>query len=510
MRALRPDADELRVVVGVLGRMFEATAGLHVPALVVAVAVGELRDASALLLSATLALLAGRAARRLRAPDDELRWSTGMVVVASTWLLVPVFVALPLWLSGHAAAPIDAYFDAMSGFTTSGLSLLQDLDHLGAGLQVLRHLTHFAGGQGIVIVVLTVLARGAGGASTLLVGEGRDERVVPNVLRTARLIYLIAGAWAVVGSSVLVVTLLGSGLTPWRALLHGTTLFMAAFDTGGFSIMSSSVAYYHSAAVEAVLVVLMVAGALSFPLHWLLWQRRVGDATRSLDLRTFATTTGLLGTLLVVGLAVHGTYADAGALARKGVFTAVSAATGTGFTVVAPQAWGTWGQLGPAVVVALMGIGAMAGSTAGGVKTLRVGLLAKSVLADVRRALAPTSQVVVATHRSLRRTSIVDDGQARSAFVVTLLFLGCYLAGALVGVFEGASIEAALFESVSASANVGLTIGVLVPEASTLLKAVAVVQMWLGRLEFLAAFALVGWVWQLGAAGASDVRTRLA
>ena len=510
MRALRPDPAELRVVIGLLGRMFEATAGLHVPALVVAVAVGEVRDASALLLSAALALLAGRAAARLRLPHDELRWATGMVVVAATWLLVPVFVALPLWLSGHAVAPVDAYFDAMSGFTTSGLSLLQDLDHLGAGMQVLRHLTHFAGGQGIVIVVLTVLARGAGGASTLLVGEGRDERVVPNVLRTARLIYLIAGTWAVVGSVALVLALLGTGLTPWRAVLHGTTLFMAAFDTGGFSIMSTSAAYYHSAAVETVLVVLMVAGALSFPLHWLLWQRRIGAATRSLDLRTFATSTALLTTLLVLGLAVQGTYADVGALTRKGVFTAVSAGTGTGFTVVAAQAWDSWGQLGPAVVVALMGIGAMAGSTAGGIKTLRVGLLAKSVLADVRRALSPTAQVVVATHRTLRRTTIVDDAQARSAFVVTLLFIGSYVAGALVGVADGHRIEDALFESVSATANVGLTIGVLVPDASLLLKSVAIVQMWLGRLEFLAAFALVGWVAQLGAAGTARVRTRLA
>lgn len=506
MRPLRPGAGELRVVGGLLGRVLVAASLLHVPAIVVAGALGELDDAAALLLAASLGLVAGRSLSRLSPRDADLRWATGMVVVAGAWLVAPLTVAVALLLSGHAVTPVDAYLDAMSGYTTSGLSVLQDLDHLGVGMQVLRHLTHFAGGQGIVLVVLTVLGARAGQVGTLMVGEGRDERLVPSVVRTARLIYLIAGAWAVVGTAALWVVLQVAGLTPWRSLAHAATLFMAAFDTGGFSMMSSSVAYYHSAWVELVLSVLMVAGALSFPVHWLLWRRRIGDATRQLDLRTLATTTMVLTGLLVLGLGAHQTYDGVAALSRKGVFTALSSASGTGFTVVAPQTYLTWGQLAPAAVVALMGIGAMAGSTAGGVKTIRVGLLAKSVLRDVRKSLAPPAQAVLASYRARRRV-VIGDELARSAMTVTVLFLLTYVAGALAGVaLEDVRIEDALFESVSATANVGLSIGVLVPSSTLAYKVVVIAQMWLGRLEFLAALALVGWLGQFAAAGVDRTR----
>ncbi len=491
--AFRPTAADVRHVGGLLGLVLLGAAGLHLPAIVVALATREWNGASAMLVAAGLAAVGGTRLARNVVVDRRLSWAEGMVTVALAWLAVPVPVAISFRLSGHAGSAVDAYFDAMSGLTTSGLSVLQDIDHAGAGIQVLRHLTHFAGGQGIVLVMLMLVVAGGPHVGTLLVGEGRDERLLPNAVRTARMIYLIAAAWGVVGTAVLWVVLQVVGFSPWRALLHASALFMAAFDTGGFSIQSTSVGYYHSALVEAVLVVLMVAGALSFPLHLELWRRRFGSALEDLDLRTFAVTTSLLALGAMVALAAHSTYDHPAQVLRKGAFTVVSAATGTGFGVVAPAEYATWGQLAPGLVVTAMAFGAMAGSTAGGIKTVRIGLLAKAVLRDVRASLTAQSAVVRATYHA-RRDRVVTDEQVAGAVIIMALFVGTYLFGAMVIVWHGGTLEAALFESTSATAAVGLSVGVTSPAAPLAVKVTTILQMWLGRLEFLSAFALVIWV----------------
>lgn len=496
-RVLRPDTAEVRTVAGFVGRVLVVAGLIQIPAVLLALLLGQHNEASAMAVGAAVAVLVGRHASQAAPVDAELRWATGMVTVALAWLLVPIALGVSIHLTGATGSFVDAVFDGMSGLTTSGLSLIQDVDHLGSGVQLLRHLTHFAGGQGIILVVLTVLTVSGDQVGTLLVSEGRDERIVPNVIRTARLIYLIAAAWAVAGSTALWVALTATGFTPGRALAHATNLFMAAFDTGGFSMMSTSVAYYHSGAVELVLAVLMIAGAISFPMHYWLWQRQVGRAVHHLDLRTFVISTGLLTSGLMIALAAHHVQTATGGLLRKGAFTALSAATGTGFTVVAPQAYLQWGQLAPAMVVTLMAIGAMSGSTAGGIKTLRLGLLVKSIARDVRKALAPPSELVVASYHGRNRV-VVDDAQVRGAIVVVVLFLATYVVGALIGVFHGASLEAAMFESVSATAAVGLSAGLAIPSAPFTYKLTLIIQMWLGRLEILAALALLGWFASIG------------
>lgn len=489
---VRPDVEDLRIVGSFVGRVLVGTGLLHLPALGLALAVGELDDAAAMLTGASLAIIAGWLTTRRTGTDVELDWAHGLVTVAAAWLVAPVPVAVSLYLSGHLRSGLDAYFEAMSGLTTSGMTVLMDLDHLGVGMNLLRHLTHFAGGQGVILVVLTVLAAGSSQLGTLFVGEGRDERIVPSVIRTARLIYLIAAAWFVASTLVLTISLLVAGLPLGRSVLHAVALFFAAFDTGGFSIQSTSVAYYHSALVETVLLVVMFAGAISFPLHYDLWQRQVRSASRHLDLRTFATTTITLTTVLVVALGARATYTSAAGLHRKGVFTALSAATNTGFGVLPGSAYDEWGQLAPAALVTIMLIGSMAGSTAGGIKTIRVGLIVKSLLRDVRKALTPPAGVVVATYRG-RRTHVISDAQVRAAVTMAVLYVLTALVGSLVHVYHGASIEDGLFESTSATANVGLSVGVIGAGMAPSLKIMTMFQMWAGRLEFLSVFCLFGY-----------------
>ena len=490
---LRPDVQDRRIIGAYLGRVLEVTPLLIVPGIVLALARSEYDDAAAMVLAAAVALVAGLAATHHWSTDAPLDWAHGLVTVALAWLVMPVPIAIAFHLSGHFASFLDAYFEAMSGVTTSGLTMLQDIEHFGDGMQLMRHMTHFAGGQGIVLVVLTVLAKGRAQIGTLFVGEGRDERIVPSVLRTARLIYVIFAAWFVAGTAALWLGLVHAGLRPYDAALHSVALFLAAFDTGGFAVHSTSVAYYHSALVETILVPIMLAGAVSFPLHYDLWQRKVRNATQHLDLRTLATTTSTLTFVMLVGLAMHDTYPTVAGLSRKGLWTSLSAATNTGFSVFPGSGFATWGQLAPGVLVVIMIMGSMAGSTAGGIKTIRVALIAKSVLRDVRKALAPPASVVVATYRSRRRMLVTDEA-VRAAVVMAVLYLLTAVGGAMVHVYYGATIETGLFESSSATANVGLSVGYVGPSNPAPLKFVTMFQRWAGRLEFFAVFALVGYL----------------
>ena len=492
---IRPSREDVRIIGYYLGKVVVGLGALQVIPLVVAIVMGEWNDVTALIVGVAVAVGLGSVAEwRLRTSRD-LTMASGLVTVALAWLAGTAILSVPLYLSGHFASFTDAYYDAMSGLTTSGLALIQDLDHVTVPINLLRHLTHFAGGQGIVVVVLTMLASGGARIGTLYLGEGRDDRIVPNVVRTARFIYLIATAYLIVGSFSLWVTGMFAGLSPGRALFHGVNLFMAAFDTGGFSPTSASMGYYHSAAMEAVIVVLMLAGTLSFGLHFQLWRGRRRALVEGLETRTLGLTLLLTSIGCLVGLARAGTFDSPVALLRKGIFTTISAHTGTGFAVNSAGLFLTdWGAIAPAAIVLAMALGGMASSTAGGFKAIRVGLISKGVTRDIRRAVMPDAAVTVAAHRGLTRR-VITDGEVRAAISIVVLYMMTAVAGALLGVYFGYAFDAALFESTSALANVGLTVGVTAPSMPLAMKLFAIAQMWLGRLEFMAGFALVGWLW---------------
>jgi trk system potassium uptake protein TrkH len=491
---LRPDGRDLRIIGFYLGKIAMALALMMALPAALAVALREWDAAIALVTGAGIAASIWQGAEWRLRTRAHLTWAHGTVVVALAWLLGSVLAAVPLFLSGHFGDFLDAWFEAMSGLTTSGLSVVNDLDHLAYSMNFYRHLTHFAGGQGIVIVALSLFSASGASIGTLYVAEGRDERIVPSVVRTARFIFLIAGAYLVAGTVALTATLWAAGIGGWRGLWHAINLFFAAFDTGGFSPTSSSIAYYHSAGVEAVLAVLMVAGTMSFALHYALWSGRRSELLRNIEVRTLVLTLTGFSVLAVYGLVRAGTFDTTGGLMRKGLFTLLSAHSGTGFAVNNGTLYVTdWGVLAPAAVVAVMALGGMAGSTAGGIKVLRIGLTTKGLLREVRRLLQPESAVTVATYHSGKRR-IITPPVLIAATTILLLYILTYLAGALVALLYGTwDVTEAIFESVSAAANVGLSVGITSPTMPRGLQLTYILQMWLGRLEFMAAFAMVGY-----------------
>jgi trk system potassium uptake protein TrkH len=270
--------------------------------------------------------------------------------------------------------------------------------------------------------------------------------------------------------------------------------FFAGFDTGGFSPQSTSIGYYHSAIFEAVTSVLMVAGAMSFGVHYALWRGPRRALFANLETRTILSTFGFTMVLTLLGLAATGVFKSVGGLSRQGFFQILSAHTGTGFSTVSTASLAQWGGLAFGGMAIAMALGGMGSSTAGGVKSLRIGLTIKSVVNQIRQVLLPEHAVVGTVYFQSGRKHVTPI-LTQSVMIISLLYVALYLLGAGIGLAYGVPLQQALFESVSASANVGLSVGVTDPSMPVLLELVYILQMWAGRLEFVAVFSLVGFIY---------------
>jgi trk system potassium uptake protein TrkH len=491
----KPTSEDFHVVGFNLSKIFTLVGVAGLVPLLWATVGREWAPASSFVLMVGVFFLLGALGLRIPTPRHPLDWSHGMVVVALAWLLVPAIASIPLALSGHYANPLDAGFDAMSGLSTTGLALIQDLDHLAPSLNFWRHLLHFLGGQGIIIAALSIFA--GGGVVTLYLGEARDERILPSVRSTARFIW--AASLMHLGVGVLVLTLvawqvLGFGIV--RSLFHGLMVFFAAFDTGGFAAQSTNLGYYHSTVFEFVAAVLMVAGTMSFGLHYALWKGRYRSALLNLETRTMLVTFGATLLLTLVGLAATGAFTSTLGLTRFGFFQLLSAHTGTGFSTVPVAELAGWSGLAFGGMAIAMALGGMGSSTAGGVKSLRVGITVRTIVTQVKQVLVPEGALVPKSYYQNGKTRLTPE-ISRAAMTISLLYVALYLAGTGVALAYGHDLGAALFESISAGANVGLSIGITDASMPVLLKLTYIFQMWLGRLEFVAVFAFFGFLYSM-------------
>jgi trk system potassium uptake protein TrkH len=491
---LRPRRSDLAIIGFLTGKIIIGIGLLMAVPLVTALAAAEWAAAVDFAVGMGACLVLGLGALFACRTSREPSWTHGLVVAGFSWIVATVVGAVPHWLSGHYGSYLDAVFDLMSGFTTTGLVLIQDLDHVSHALNMWRHLLTYVGGQGIVVITLTFMAGGASGASSLYVGEGKDERLLPNVTRTARAIWLISLVYLAVATPVLWALLAVLGQGAGRAFLHAVWMVMSAWSTGGFAPQSYNAYYYHSIAFEALMVVIFVAGSLNFALHWAMWNRRRAEIRRNLEVVSFTLTLTLAMLLTTAGLMRLDVYPQFMAALRKIFYQVISGHTTTGLMTIYSRTFvRQWGPVAMLGVTMAMAIGASACSTAGGIKGLRVGLVAKGLALTVRRSLVGERTRVVAKWHHLR-TRVLDAGVVHAAMQITLCYVGLYALGTLAGVLCGYPLLEALFDGVSAGSNSGLSCGVTAPSMPAVLKVVYLLEMWAGRLEFTAVFALLGYV----------------
>ena len=443
---------------------------------------------------ATAALVGGGALgleRLTAAGDARIGTREGFLIVSLTWLAAALVGALPYLLSTDPQLdrPIDAYFEAMSGFTTTGASVLLNVEELPTSLLLWRQFTQWLGGIGIIVLALAVLPRLRVGGRQLLEHEmpGPEiDSLSTRIADTAKRVW-----WLYVGLTVaLVVTLLAIHavgaddlMTPFQAVAHA----LATLPTGGFGTKVNSLEDFSAASQWTIGLFMLLAGMNFALLYRALVRRQPRALARDEELRLYLALLALASLLLAVLLATED-IAGGEAAARHAVFQTISIMTTTGFATVD---FALWPPLAAMTLIALMFIGGSAGSTSGSVKVIRHLLLGRVLRRELDQTVHPE---VVASVRLNR--AVVDERTLRAISSFVLLYVGIFVVGAGLLAIDAARVglELSLVEAVSAAAttlgNVGPAFGFAGPVGSfepfsDFSTVVMTLLMWLGRLEVI-------------------------
>ena len=481
---------DVRVIGHYLGVLIlVSTFGLIAPFLV-AVLFGEWHAASRYLFSAGVFLIVGSALRFLRIQPGRLSRHQALAVTGLAWMVLAFFAAIPLYLSGHYANYLDSLFEAVSGLTTTGASVVIDLDHLSYADNMWRFAMHLMGGLGLVVVGLSFGLFGKGGAS-LFSSEGRSEHVVPNVVQTAQFIGKITMVFIAISTVVVGTLCLMIGMEPARAILQSFWISISAFVTAGFVPMSQNILYYHSLPIEIALMLVMAMGCINFTLHAEIINGRARAFFEDMEVRATALWLVVIVVVFMASLAGSRLLSSLPAMERRGLFMIFAAFTTTGFqNVTGPQLTDAFSSGSFLVLAILMAVGACSGSTAGGIKVQRFGILVKGIVATLKETLAPDSARVLTSYQHIGRRPVTPQ-LVREATTVLLLYGVTYIIGALVGIASGYEASQAIFESVAMASNGGITSGIVVPGMAWPLELFYIFEMWAGRLEFVTLIAVL-------------------
>lgn len=468
--SLFPESSPFRVLLNYLGTII-ALLGLFclIPLAVIPFYPEEAGYAACFLLPGLVSVTLGNLLRQTTQSRDRPRLERHQdaVLVVAVWVSAILICAMPYLLTGDYNF-VQSVFESTSGFTTTGLSVV-DVTRSPHIVLFFRSLTLFLGGVGLVLVFVSILSDRYGWR--LFSAEGHGDRLMPNLIRSARLVLSIYVLYIVLG--IVAYTAFGMGL--FDALNHS----IAAVSTGGFSTKADSIGAYHSLGIEIVTIVLMLLGNTNFLIHVKLLQGKIRDVFRHGEVRFLLVLIFLSLPLFILGYRQTG--AGWGESFRIGLFQLISAVTTTGFQTV-PNFLGLSGFL-TFLFVLLMLIGAGIGSTGGGIKQQRVLLFFKSLWWSLRDALVPQRRILGCfLNRAGEKTRVsLREILDTNAFVG--LYLGLFVLGTLVFAAHGHPLGESMFEFASSLGTVGLSNGITGFSAPPAILWTSIAGMFCGRLE---------------------------
>jgi trk system potassium uptake protein TrkH len=283
----RFNKNDMRTVAHYLGILVLIFGAVMLAPLVVSVVCAEWEASYRYILGISIALTTGSVLRLAKIDPQRMSRKHAIAITGMIWIVGAVLAAVPLYLSGHYASFLDTVFEGVSGLTATGLSLVQDVDHMSMADNMWRFTMQFVGGQGVVVVAIS-LGLFARTGNKLYASEGREESVVPNVMNTARFIWKFALAAVLLGTVVMTVILLLTGMEPARGFFHALWLTIGAYDTGGFAPGSLSLVSYHSWPLEIAAMLLMMIGALNFALVAQIHKGNWREFVQDIEVRTLA------------------------------------------------------------------------------------------------------------------------------------------------------------------------------------------------------------------------------
>lgn len=458
-----------------LSYILRVEAVLLLPALLIAVYCGErpvgVALAVTILLCAGLSLLS----LPLRKKDRSIAHREGFVIVALSWVVMSLLGALPFTLSGAIPNYLDAFFETVSGFTTTGASILTNVEALPTSLLYWRSFTHWIGGMGILVFALAIvpMSKGKGDSLHVLKAESPGPSVgklAPTMRRSARILYAIYIAM----TAVEVVLLLLGGMPLFDAVVNS----FATAGTGGFAIKNASIAAYDSYYLQGVIAVFMVLFGINFNIYYLFLLGKFSQALKSEELRVYLGLVAFSTVAIAINIRqMFPTLLDA---FHHSFFQVASIITTTGF---ATADFDLWPELSRFLLLVLMVAGACAGSTGGGIKTARVILLWKSLKSSVQKMLHPRSVKVIKMDGKPVEDEVLSGTQT---FMVVYALVA--IASMFLVALDDTDLETTLSAVLACLNNIGPGLAMVGPTQnyaafSPLAKTVLTVNMLLGRLE---------------------------
>ena len=467
-------SENMRNLFGIFGILLMFVGGLILlPLLALPFYRNELDQAIYFIIPAAAALLIGFLLRLLRPRYDiKLNLRQGAVIVLGIWISAALFSSLPFILSGMLNFT-QAYFEAMSGWTTTGLSVV-DVTTAPHIFLLFRSIMQFFGGLGFVLIVVSALSETFG--MRLYSAEGHSDKLLPNLAKSSRMIIAIYMGYFVAGTILYVLF----GMPVFDAI----NICMAALSTGGFAVTPDSIAAYHSFIIELITIVLMLLGATNFLIHLLLIRRKFRKIVKLSELKFMLFLLGIFIPLVAV-VSLAGLYGSFGEALRVSLFNITSALTTTGFSTVSYNNWPSFAWL---ILIVMMIIGGGAGSTAGGIKYGRVYVMFKAFVWNMKRKFLPEHTVNEISINRPEGKVYIEPGIYSEAANYVFLYIVLLLAGTGILAAYGYSFQDSLFEYASALGTVGLSVGVTTPGMPPVALWSMSAGMLLGRLEIYVVF----------------------
>ncbi len=384
-------------------------------------------------------------------------------VAAIGWLLMSFFGAIPFILSGYLN-PLDAWFESMSGFTATGLTMFTDVESLPRSILLWRSLTEWIGGVGVIALFLSVMYRTSRVVQSLYFAEGRSDKTEPTIVGTVRKIWGIYLFYTILFALIFYLLKV--------PLFDAINISMTALATGGFAVTNNSIAAY-SPYVAIAMIFAMAIGGISFVSHINLFKGRVREFF-SIELKAMVIIIVLFSTIMLLHLAWLGESWNEAAL--QTFFHITSALTGTGFSI---SDLANLTSFDKTFLILSMIFGGAYGSTSSALKLIRVVVLVYGIVWYVKVRLYPKSAIIPFKIGK----KVFESTEVRDVSIYTTTYLFMLLLGAMVFMAYGNSLVNSLFEVASAEGNVGLTVGITSPFMPWVEKITLILEMWFGRLE---------------------------
>ena len=465
-----------RLIVNLIGAVLLMEAAMLALSFIVALILGS-GDHMAFLISAAVTLIIGGAMRLVKPQSDTLRARDGFLVVVLGWILVSCLGALPFRIHGAMPSFVDALFETVSGFTTTGATILADVEALPLGLHFWRSFTHWAGGMGVLVLSLAIMPKMGSRSIHLMRAESPGpsmDKMVPRIGANAKILYAIYLAM----SALMLVVLLSCGLDLYEALIH---TFSSA-GTGGFSIFASSVAHYDPH-IQVIIGIFCMLFGVNFALYYSILRGDIKSIFKSGELKLYLSLIAVCTVLITLNILPLYENSIPVAL-RHAYFQVSSIITSTGFATADYNLWPTLSKM---VIVILMFTGCCAGSTGGGIKLIRIEVLCKVMAREIKRTVRPRSVSLIKVDGRVLAEETVN-GVMAYFFVYMLVLLVSSLLVSFDSFVRDVSFEACFTGVLTCLSNIGPGLGEVGPAGSfanftVFSKIIFTIDMLIGRLE---------------------------